>query len=229
MTTANLTHADKLTRDAVLRQLEWDPAFDASAIGVTAHDGVVTLTGVVNTYAGKLAAERAAKRVRGVRAVANDVDVRPMLARTDAEIAADAVRALELRESVPHNVQVVVRSGHVTLTGKVGLLQQAREAEKAVRHIKGIRDVVNRIDVATGTVARDVRHRIAEALHRSADVDARRITVDVDGDVAILRGTVETWMQFEAAERAAIAAPGIVRVDNRIVVEPGVEAVDELC
>ena len=229
MTTANLTNTDKLTRDAVLQQLEWDPAVDASAIGVTAKGGAVTLTGYIGTYAGKLAAERAAKRIRGVRAVANDVDVRPMLERTDADIAADAVRALDLRESVPDNVQAVVHNGHITLTGKVGFLFQAREAEKAVRYIKGIRGIFNHIEVASGAVVRDVRHRINEALHRSADIDARRITVDVAGDIATLTGTVATWLQYEAAERATMNAPGITRVDNRIVVEPDVEAIDEIC
>jgi osmotically-inducible protein OsmY len=229
MTTANLTNTDKLTRDAVLQQLDWDPAVDATSIGVTAQAGVVTLTGFIGTYAGKLAAERAAKRIRGVRAVANDIDVRPMLARTDADIATDAVRALDLRESVPESVQVVVHNGRITLTGKVGFLFQAQEAEKAVRHVKGIRGIFNHIEVAAGAVVRDLRHRISEALHRSADIDARRIAVDVEGGVATLTGTVATWLQYEAAERAAISAPGITRVDNRIVVEPAVEAVDEIC
>jgi osmotically-inducible protein OsmY len=229
MTTANLTNTDKLTRDAVMNQLDWDPAVDASAIGVTAQGGVVTLTGFVNTYAGKLTAERVAKRVRGVRAVANDIEVRPKLERTDADLAADVVRALDLRESVPDNVQATVHNGRVTLTGKVGFLYQAREAEKAVHYIKGIKGIFNHIEVAGGSVARDVRHRINEALHRSADLDARRLTVDVTGEVATLTGTVATWLQFEAAERAALAAPGISRVDNRIVVEPAVEAIDEMC
>jgi osmotically-inducible protein OsmY len=229
MSTGHLSQTDKLTRDAVMQQLEWDPAVDASAVGVTARDGAVTLTGFIGTYAAKLAAERAAKRIRGVRAVANDIEVRPKLARTDADIAADAVRALDLRESVPDNVQAAVHNGRITLTGKVGFLYQAREAEKAVRYIKGIRGIFNHIEVASGSVERDVRHRISDALHRSADVDARRITVDVQGDVATLTGGVATWMQYEAAERAAMSAPGITRVDNRIVVEPSVEAIDEMC
>jgi osmotically-inducible protein OsmY len=152
-----------------------------------------------------------------------------MLARTDSDIAADAVQALDLRESVPENVQAIVHNGHITLTGKVGFLYQAREAEKAVRYIKGIRGIFNHIEVASGSVVRDVRHRINEALHRSADIDSRRISVEVQDDVATLRGTVSTWLQYEAAERAAIAAPGVTRVDNRIVVEPADAAVDELC
>ena len=229
MTTASLTTTDKRAREEVVQQLDWDPAFDASAIGVSAKDGAVTLTGCVNTYAGKLAAERAAKRVRGVRAVANDIEVRPMLERTDTDIAADAVRALDLRESVPDNVQATVHRGHLTLTGKVGFIYQSLEAEKAVRHIKGLHGIFNHIEVASGSVERDVRHRINSALHRTADVDAGRLTVDVEGDVAILSGTVATWAQYEAAEHAAMSAPGIRRLDNRIVVEPAEEEIDEIC
>ena len=147
MTTANLSDADVRVRDAVTRQLDWDPEVEASAVGVAAKDGTVTLTGYIDSYSGKLAAERAAKRVRGVRAVANDIDVRLKLERTDADIAADIVRALRLRSSVPESVQAAVHGGHVTLTGNVQWLFQTREAVKAVRHIRGVRDVRNHIEM----------------------------------------------------------------------------------
>lgn len=228
MSTATLTDADVRLRDSVTRQLDWDPAVDASGIGVTANNGVVTLTGYVDTYSGKLAAERVAKGVRGVRGVANDIDVRLKLGRTDADIARDAVHALELRGTVPATVQAVVHDGHVTLTGKVGGLHQARDAEQAVRHIKGVRGVFNHIEVAGGAVARDVRHRIVQALHRSADLDARRISISVDEGVVALAGSVSTWQQRDTAEEAAAGAPGIVRVQNAIRVEP-TETVDEIC
>ena len=228
MSTTTLTDLDMRVRDHVVRQLEWDPEVDAGGIGVTAKNGVVTLTGDIDTYAGKLAAERAAKRVRGVRGVANDLDVRLKMGRTDADIAGDAVRALELRPTVPATVQVAVHDGHITLTGKVGWLHESRDAEKAVRHVKGMRGVFNHIEVRGGAVARDVRHRIVEALHRNADLDARHVTVDVTGDVARLTGSVTTWQQRETAERAAANAPGIVLVKNDILVEP-VEPVDEMC
>jgi osmotically-inducible protein OsmY len=119
----------------------------------------------------------------------------------------------------------------VTLTGKVNWQFQKRDAEKAVRHIRGVRAVLNYIDVAPRAVERDVRHRIVEALHRNANIDARHITVTVSGDTAILTGTVGTWLQRESAERAAADAPGIAHVDNRIVVEPrSFDAVpDEIC
>lgn len=231
MSTASMTDADVRTRDAVLRQLEWDPEIDAAAVGVAASGGVVTLTGFIDSYSGKLAAERAAKRIRGVRAVANDIEVRLRLERTDADIAADVVRAMELRSTVPESVQAAVHHGHVTLTGKVNWLFQQRDAEKVVRHVRGVRSVSNHIAVAPQSVERDVRHRIVEALHRNANLDARHITVAVTGDKATLTGTVGSWLQRESAERAAADAPGITRVVNDIVVEPpALEAVpDDLC
>jgi osmotically-inducible protein OsmY len=218
-------------RDAVLRQLSWDPEVDASAIGVAAKSGTVTLTGFIGTYSEKLAAERAAKRVRGVRAVANDIDVRLKLERTDADIAADVVRVLELRSTIPGSVQAAVHGGRVTLTGKVSWLFQKRDAEKALRHIRGLRGVLNHITVAPRAVERDVRHRIVEALHRNANVDARHITVTISGDKAVLTGSVGTWLQRESAERAAADAPGITHVENRIVVKPrSLDVVeDEIC
>ena len=231
MSTAMLTDLDIRVRDRVVHQLDWDPEVDASGIGVAARNGVVTLTGYIDTYSGKLAAERAAKRVRGVRGIANDLEVRLKLGRTDADIARDAVRALELRGTVPATVQAVVHDGHVTLTGKAGWLYQARDAEKAVRHIKGVRGVFNHIEVAGGAVARDVRHRIVQALHRAADLDARHVKIGVEEGVATLTGSVTTWQQRETAERAAQSAPGITRVNNDILIEPTepIAPVDEIC
>ena len=231
--TTTLTDVDLRIRDAVTRQLEWDPRVDASAVGITAKDGAVTLTGYIDSYSGKLAAERAAKRVHGVRAVANDVEVRLKLDRTDADIANDVVRALELRSTIPEGVQAVVHNAHVTLTGKVNWLFQKRVAEKAVRHIRGVRDVVNYIEVAPRAVERDVRRHIVQALHQNADLDARHITVTVSDDKATLTGTVGTWMQRETAERAAADTPGVRDVMNSLVVEPPAGAVpdplDEIC
>src|SRR5688572_20530107 len=173
-----------------MRQLDWDPEVDASAIGVAAKSGAVTLTGYIDSYSGKLAAERAAKQVHGVRAVANDIEVRLRLERTDADIAQDAARALELRSIIPESVQAIVHHGHLTLTGKVEWLYQKESAERAVRHIRGVRNVLNHITVAFRAVAGDVPHRIVKALHRHADVDAPHITVVVSGDTATLTGTV---------------------------------------
>ena len=220
MATMSLTDTDLRVRDAVVRQLDWDPEVDSSAVGVAAKNGIVTLTGFIGDYPGKLAAERAAKRVHGVRAVANDIEVRLKLGRTDADLARDAAKALELRIGVPDTVQAVVHNGYVTLTGRVSWIAQKKNAQKAVAHLRGVHGIFNHIDVTPDQTARDVRHRIADALHRSADIDARHISVAVSGDAAVLTGTVASWFQREAAERAAGDAPGIRWVDNRIVVEP---------
>jgi osmotically-inducible protein OsmY len=231
MTTMSLTDNDVRVRQEVRRQLDWDPDVDSGAIGVIVKNGVITLTGFIDSYAAKLAAERAAKRVHGVRAVANDIHVRLGLGRTDEDIARDAARALELRIGVPESVQAVVHDGHVTLTGKVSWIAQRKNAEKAVSHIGGVRGVFNHIEVTPDRTYKDVRKRIVEALHRPADVHARHISVGIDGDAAVLTGTVATWSEREAAERAAGDAPGIRWVDNRIVVEPGdrPDDVAEMC
>jgi osmotically-inducible protein OsmY len=220
MTTATLTGTDVRLRDVVVRELDWDPEIDASAIGVSATNGVVTLTGFAGTYADKLGAERVAKRVRGVRAVANDIIVRLMVDRTDDDIAADAAAALTLQTTVADKVQVAVHRGHVGLTGTVDWLTQREAAAAAIRHIPGVRAIKNYIEVSPKPVFRDVHRRIVSALHRNADVDARHLRVTVAGDVVTLNGTVGSWLQKEAAERGAAGAPGIRRVDNRIVVVP---------
>jgi osmotically-inducible protein OsmY len=233
MTTASITGTDIRVRDVVVRQLDWDPAVDASAIGVSADGGIVTLTGFVDSYVEKLAAERVAKRVRGVRGVANDVTVRQMVDRTDADIAHDAVQALKSRPALGDTVQVAVHRGHVTLTGQVEWLLQKEAAESAVKHVRGLLGVFNHITVKPKSGQRDIHRRIVTTLHHHADLDARQIKVDVKDDTVTLTGSVGTWMQRDAAERAAGAAPGITRVDNQIRVVPAepheLEPPDEIC
>ena len=219
MTGHQLTDTDRHIRLAVQQQLEWDPAVDARAIAVAAHRGVVTLSGSVDSLREQLAAERATKSVRGVRGVVNDLAVRPLVARAHADITADAIHALALRGTVPSTVQATVRDGYVTLTGTVDRLFQKSEAEDAIRRIQGIRGIHNHIEVVDDAPLRDVRQRIAEALHRSADLDAQTVSVAVKGRVATLKGRVSAWWQRDAAERAVANAPGIARVNNRIAVE----------
>ncbi len=214
MTIALLTATDLRLRDAVMRQLEWDSLVEASSIGVTAHDGVVTLSGYINSYAGKLAAERAAKRVRGVRAVANEIQVRLRLDRTDTDIATDAARALELRATLPESVQAVVHAGHITLTGSVTTLFQRAVAEKAVRHIKGLKGVVNRITVMPPTTTPHAKRDIIRAMRREAELFNRGIDVAVNGNVVVLKGTVDSWQARDAAERAAMHGLGITHIEN---------------
>jgi len=230
MSTATMTEKDVRVRDAVQRQLEWHPEVDASAIGVSAKSGAVTLTGYIDSYAGKLAAERVAKRVRGVRAVANDIEVRLKLGRTDADIAGDAARALDLYATIPTGVKAAVHNGHVTLTGVVPWSYQKTHAEKIMRHIRGVRGVFNHLVLTPRAAERDVHHRIKEALHRDANLDARQITVTVDGNIATLTGTVSTWPQRQSMERAVVDGPGITTVVNQIVVEPAEsDDTNEIC
>lgn len=229
MSTATLTEKDVRVRDAVQQQLEWDPAVDASAIGVTAHGGAVTLTGAIDTYAGKLAAERAVKRVNGVRAVANDLEVKLAAGRTDADIAADADKMLKLHNEVPATVQAAVHHGHVALTGNVDWHYQRIQAEKAVRYIRGVRHVVNHIAVVPRAAGHDMHRRITTALHRNASLDAKRIEVTTNGSVVHLKGTATSWMQRDAAERAAYDTPGITLVDNQIIVDPPDDDACEIC
>jgi len=216
-----------------VRQLDWDPEVDASAIGVSAGDGVVTLTGFVDSYAEKLAAERVAKHIRGVRGVANDITVRQIVGRTDSDIAHDAIVCLKTRPVFGDAVQVVVHRGHLTLTGQVEWLLQKEAAERAVKHVRGLLGIFNHITVKPRAAQRDVQRRIVAAMHHHADLDARQVRVTVRDDLVTLTGIVSTWLQRDAAERAAGSAPGITRVDNQIVVEPAepheVEPIDEMC
>jgi osmotically-inducible protein OsmY len=219
-------------QDAVMAQLEWDPAVDARAVTVEADNGRVALRGVVDNYPAKLAAEKAARRVHGVRAVTNAIDVRVTVERTDEDLAENAAAALRLHSTVPETVHTEVLDGRVTLEGQVDWPFQKRSADRAVREIRGVRDVVNKVVVAPRAEAHDVRHRIVRALQHNAELDARHIRVSVMHDVATLTGSVGSWLEREAAERAAANAPGIIRVDNRVAVEApawSVSDIDELC
>ena len=222
MTNVTPSQADLQLRDRAMRRLGWDSQVDSSAIGVSARDGVVTLTGFIDSYAGKLAAERAVKRARGVRAVANDLQVTLRLERTDPHVAADVARALDQHATLPPGGQAVVHHGHVTLTGTVLTLFQRVVAEKSLRYIKGVKGIVNRIVVAARPAAaaapEDIQPRIAQALHQDADLDARGINVLVSGSSVTLTGTVRSWRERESAERAVMHAAGITEVDNRISV-----------
>jgi len=225
MSTATVTRTaapsdEQIQRD-VLAELKFEPRVAPNEIGVAVKDGVVTLMGWVDSYTKRWAAEEAAHRVRGVKAVANDIEVRlPLSAeRTDVDIAAAAVRALEWDAMVPiDKLDVTVSKGWVTLKGEVEWQYQKQDAERVVRRLSGVRGVTNLILVKPRLTASELKEKIELALVRSAQVDAQRITVEVQGTKAILRGTVRAWAEREEAERAAWAAPGVTAVENLITI-----------
>jgi osmotically-inducible protein OsmY len=216
-------NANELLQQDVVQQLEWDPAVDASSIGVAVNDGVVTLTGSVPSYAEKFRAVRLVQKIRGVRGIADELEVAlpHTMVRSDSEIAAIVIKTLEWDVMVPPNkVQVTVHDGQVKLEGQLKWQYQRRAAEQAVLKLGGVKGVQNLIIIQNPASPKVVKHSIVAALHRSAEEDARRIGVEVVGDRAVLSGTVHTWLAREEAEDAVWAAPGIASVDNRIVVNP---------
>src|SRR5271166_3389280 len=212
----------ELQRD-VLDELEFEPSVHAAHIGVTANKGVVALTGFVTSYAEKLAAERAARRVKGVKAIAQEIEVRPPsdTKHADDEIAARAINILKWQVGLPADrITIRVEHGVVTLTGEVEWRFQKTDAENAVHKLTGVVNVINYIKIATPAHAHEVREKIQKSLQRSAELDALGITVQTDGGEVVLRGKVRAWYERDVAERAAWSAPGVTAVEDQLMVEP---------
>jgi osmotically-inducible protein OsmY len=212
----------ELKRD-VESELRWEPSVNEAHIGVSVKEGIVTLSGHVPSYAEKYGAENAAKRVYAVKAVADELDVKvPGSAkRTDEDIAQACVNALKANYSIPdEKIKVVVNNGWVTLEGEVEWQYQREAALNAVRYLAGMQGVSNGIKIKAHVAPKDVKDKIEAAFKRSAEIDARRVRVDVHDGRIVLHGSVRSWAERDEAQKAAWAAPGVTLVENQITVAP---------
>jgi VCBS repeat-containing protein len=215
--------SDKELKQHVQSALDWEPSLDASDIGISVDEGVVTLRGNVASYAEKIVAERVALRVYGVKAVANDLAVHLVsgFERTDTEIAQAAVAALKWNTVVPNDrITVTAANGWLTLNGTLDWQYQKDAAARAVRDLMGVKGVTNNITVQPRVKTIDVRDKIESAFKRSAEIDARRINVTATDGKVILSGNVHSWTERQEAERAAWAAPGVTQVEDRLTIVP---------
>src|SRR5260221_2705313 len=214
---------DEAIQADILEELKWDTRVQPNEIGVAVKDGIVTLTGWVDSYLKKMAAEEAALLVRGVKAVANDCEVRlPGSAeRTDADLGKAVLNALRWEAAIPAGkLDVTVSQGWVTLKGEVEYAFQKRDAERVVQRLSGVKGVTNLITIKPPVSPTDLKQQIERALIRNAETDARNITVEVQGSKVILRGTVRSYAEKQAAEDTAWAAPGVSEVENYIMISP---------
>jgi osmotically-inducible protein OsmY len=214
---------DKELQADVIRELAWEPKVDSAKIGVTVDKGAVTLTGYVNTYAELIAAERAALRLYGVLAVANELIVKlpSDRARDDSDIALAISNQMAWNAAIPHEaIKATVTHGWVTLEGHVDWAYQSEIADKLVRGLIGVMGVTNRVIVKPAAHDKDVKAKITEALHRQAQIDVRRIWLTTDDGHVTLHGNVSTWSEAAAAKKAAASAPGVTQVESLLTITP---------
>ena len=206
----------------ILTELAWDPVVPEAKVGVAVSDGVVTLSGHLDTYAEKIATQRAVERVSGVQAIALEIDVVPqgVHKRSDTEIAVAAEQALGWNTSVPKDrVKVAVEKGWVTLSGELDWNFQRSAVERMIRPLNGVLGITDNITLKSLPIPANLSARIQDALTRQASREARRIEIAVDGSVVTLRGHVHSWAERNAAEGATWSAPGVSRVDNQLTVQ----------
>jgi osmotically-inducible protein OsmY len=210
---------DLQIKNDVMEELKWEPILNASQIGVSVKDGVVTLSGTVDSYSKKIAAERSAKKIDGVKAIAEDVEV--VLPgsgkRNDTDIADAVINALKWHSAVrEHKISVKVESGIVTLEGEVDWEFQKKSAKMMVENLIGVTGIINNIKIKQKANINDIKKKITAAFYRSATIDAEGIEIEITGSKAILKGNVRSWAEKEDAENAVWSALGIDRVDNRL-------------
>ena len=206
----------------VMDELKSQPFLNASEIGVAVKNGIVTLSGQIDTYSKKLSAEKAAKKVAGVKAIAEDIQigVSPAYNKTDTEIAEAVLNALKWHTAVEEEkIKIKVENGNVTLEGEAEWDFQRSNAKTAIENLTGVRSVFNLITVKPKITASDIEQKISAAFHRSATIDAGKITADVMGSRVTLRGTVHSYTEKEDAENAAWNAPGVLSIENKLEIE----------
>ena len=215
---------DNQIQKDVLDEFKWEPLLNAAEIGVSVKDGIVTLSGEVDSYSKKLAAEHAAKRISGVKAIAEDIQVglAPIYRKTDAEIASAVVNALKWHTAVQQEkIKIKVEDGVVRLEGQVDWEFQKNSARTAIEHLLGVKSVINLITLKPRVTSLEISRQISSAFTRNAILDAANLKVSIQGDKVVLTGIVNSFAEKEQAEHAAWSAPGVMRVESHLkVVEP---------